>query len=285
MLPEDIKKLILPVTGEIIRVSTCSGGSINLALKIEAENGFFFLKYNTNPPGNDMFETEARGLDLLSRTDGPFIPKVNQFGVSHGIIFILMDFIENGPKTKTFWENFGRQLANLHLKHAAYFGEENDNYIGSLKQKNTKHKSWSEFFKNERLLPQWKLARDRGYFNSAIDAQFNGFLNRLSEFFPEEQSSLLHGDLWSGNFVSGKNNKPWLIDPAMYYGHREMDLAMSKLFGGFDPLFYSAYQEVYQLENEWESRIDLCNLYPLLVHVNLFGGAYAFDVQTILSRI
>ena len=141
-----------------------------------------------------------------------------------------------------------------------------------------------EFFIEGRLEKQIALAKNSGAIDSATVQQFNRLYNKLPEIIPEEKPSLIHGDLWNGNFMTGADGKAWLIDPAVYYGHREMDLAMTKLFGGFSTDFYESYNETFPLQKGFNNRVDIHNLYPLLVHVNLFGGGYLHEVKNILSR-
>jgi len=164
------------------------------------------------------------------------------------------------------------------------FGLDYNNYIGSLHQQNNLHPTWVDFFINERLQPQIKLARDNNEIDSTTILKFENLYKKLDEVFPKEKPALLHGDLWSGNFMSDEKGESVIMDPTVYYGHREMDIAMAKLFGGFDAEFYSSYNEHYPLENGWEQRINVCNLYPLMVHVNLFGGGYLGQVKSILSK-
>jgi len=161
---------------------------------------------------------------------------------------------------------------------------DHNNYIGSLHQSNQKHDKWVSFFIEERLNPQLKLAYDSGKINSSILEKFEVMFLVLEEIFPVEKPSLLHGDLWSGNLMTDNFGNPCLIDPAVYFGFREMDLAMTTLFGGFDSEFYESYQRINHLETGWQERFDICNLYPLLVHVNLFGEGYLSSVKNILKR-
>ncbi|MFZ1692867.1 MAG: fructosamine kinase family protein, partial [Flavobacteriales bacterium] len=159
-----------------------------------------------------------------------------------------------------------------------------DNYIGSLKQVNTPAADWPSFFIHQRLEPQLRMARDAKRVEAGMAFRFERLFAKLDQLITVEPPALLHGDLWSGNFICDANAQPVLIDPAVYYGHREMDIAMTKLFGGFDSGFYAAYNDAWPMERGWEERMDLCNLYPLLVHVNLFGGGYAAQVEAALRR-
>ncbi|MEM9024402.1 MAG: fructosamine kinase family protein, partial [Bacteroidota bacterium] len=161
---------------------------------------------------------------------------------------------------------------------------ERNNYIGSLPQTNTPRPDWTSFFIEQRLEAQCRMARDAGAIGPELLRAFDRAFHRLDGFFPEEPAALLHGDLWMGNFLCTSDGKPMLIDPAVYGGHREMDLAMTRLFGGFAPAFYQSYADTYPLENGWEERVPIANLYPLMVHVNLFGGHYVQQVAQCLRR-
>jgi fructosamine-3-kinase len=260
------------------------GGSINDARLIETTAGKFFVKINSASRYPGMFEKEAKGLALLDETKAIAVPRVIGYGENGNDAYLIQHFIDTAPKEAGFWENFGRKLATLHQNNSKQFGLDYDNYIGSLKQSNKQHGSWSAFFREERLEPQIAMAYINGSINSSMLKMFDRFFNKLDNLFPEEPPSLIHGDLWGGNFMVNEKGKPVIIDPAVYYGHREMDLGMSKLFGGFDQQFYNAYHKSYPLEPGWQERLDFCNLYPLMVHVNLFGGSYAGSVRDILKR-
>ena len=267
------------------------GGSINDAYRLDTNKGPFFVKVNPgsrqgNPADRSpsMFEAEADGLQRLRGTNTLRIPEVIAFGEDQDDSYLLLEHIEGGVKNTGFWEDFGKGLARLHGHTNATFGLACDNYIGSLKQVNTPCAKWDAFFIQCRLEPQVKMARERQRIGMGDVLRFERLYAELPSLFPPEPPALLHGDLWSGNFLCDANGKPVLIDPAVYFGHREMDIAMTKLFGGFEPAFYRAYNEERPPAAGWEERVDLCNLYPLLVHVNLFGGAYAQQVAAILKR-
>lgn len=261
-----------------------SGGSINDAWRLETDAGRFFLKTNSADRYPSMFAAEADGLRRL-RIAGPLrVPAVIAHGDDHDDSYLLLEWVEGGIKRPGFWTDFGRGLAQLHRHTQEHFGLERDNYIGSLVQRNTPERDWPSFFIHQRLEPQLKMARDRKRVEAGMAFRFERLFHQLDKRFPAEPPALLHGDLWSGNLRCDSDGHPVLIDPAVYYGHREMDLAMTKLFGGFDAALYSAYNTEWPLEQDWEARVDLCNLYPLLVHVNLFGGGYVAQVEGVLLR-
>jgi len=269
---------------ELISVSPVGGGDINDAFRLITSEGDFFVKKNSSSGFPGMFKKEAMGLELLDRTKAIRVPKVIDFGESGDEAFLILRFIRSGQRKPIFWDQFAHQLGNLHRHSNDSFGLDHNNYIGSLHQSNKKHKTWHEFFVSERLEVQVKLARNSGLIDKNTISAFEKFYKKINDIFTVEQPALLHGDLWGGNFMVDENGGPVLIDPAVYYGHREMDLAMTKLFGGFDSKFYDAYNQYYPLEKAWQERVDYCNLYPLMVHVNLFGKTYLRSVNSILNK-
>ncbi|MCB2201131.1 fructosamine kinase family protein [bacterium] len=268
----------------INNISAVSGGSINETFTISTNTGKFFVKKNSASLYPEMFEKEARGLQILSGKSILKVPEVIATGQSENATFLILEQIESGNKRSDFWNHFAEGLAQLHKNSAAHFGLDHDNYIGSLHQSNAKHNDWIDFFRTERLEKQVKLARDNGRMGKTVVSTFENFYRKLPDIFPKEPPALIHGDLWGGNYMIHKNGEATIIDPAVYYGHREMDLAMSQLFGGFDNELYEAYHRFFPLEKGWQRRMDYCNLYPLMVHVNLFGGGYLNSVQSILRK-
>lgn len=265
-------------------IAVVSGGSINDAYRIECTSAVYFLKVNEAEKYPAMFEKEAIGLSLLQKTNCIGTPSVIETGQEQAEQFILMEYIEKGKPGSDFQFEFGKALAQLHKNSSDFFGLDHDNYIGSLAQSNKQHTTWNDFFINERIEPLVKMAVDSGAASKQLITKTEKLFSKLGELFPAEAPALLHGDLWSGNYMCGPDNKAWIFDPAVYYGHREVDIGMTKLFGGFGADFYSGYHEEFPLEKGWEQRVDIFNLYPLLVHVNLFGGHYIYDVERVLAR-
>ncbi len=273
---------------EVTHTSGVGGGCINDAHRIETSEGAFFVKYNSASRYPGMFEAEAKGLILLRNSNTVYIPEVIGYGEDGDQGALVLEYIDAGIQLSDFWTHFGSGLANMHQSLSDQspqgFGLDHDNYIGSLPQQNNRQATWNDFFIVERLEAQLRIARDRGNAGKELSQMFQRLYRHLSDFFPEEHPALLHGDLWSGNFMVGADGQVAIIDPAVYFGHRYMDLGMSLLFGGFSNEFYEAYNETYPLEPNWKKSMDIANLYPLMVHVNLFGGGYLNSVKAVLRR-
>ncbi|MTI87222.1 MAG: fructosamine kinase family protein [Balneolaceae bacterium] len=280
MLPNTIKNAIQEeVEEKISDVQTLHGGDINQAAKVVVESDKkYFLKWNMDAPPR-MFQVEAKGLNLLADTNTNFqIPAV----ILENEHFLLLSLISEGGGKKDSSFNFGKDLAILHRATHEAFGLDHDNYIGRLPQSNTPHSNWLDFFTLERIEPQIKMGVEAGTLNRTVLRAAEGMYKKLGSIFPSEDPALLHGDLWSGNFMFTKSGNASIYDPAVYYGHREMDLAMTRLFGGFSANFYEGYNEEYPLEDGFDSRVTLYNLYPILVHANLFGGSYCRQAESII---
>lgn len=285
MIPQAVKAACEAALGlPVHRASFIGGGDINEARFLETSQGPFFLKMNAQPGAIRMFEKEAQGLRLLGDTGAIRVPRALGAGEAEGYAFLILEYIKEDARNQQFWENFGRALAELHRHTSQQFGLDHSNYIGSLPQSNHQHDSWAEFYILERLEPQASRAiTDRGLWPGAV-SDFDKLYKRIAETCPAEPPALIHGDLWSGNFISASNATPVLIDPAVSFSHREMDLAMSRLFGGFSPYFYEAYEAAFPCRPGLDERIDIYQLYYLLVHVNLFGGGYVKPAQNIVER-
>ncbi|WP_338874284.1 fructosamine kinase family protein [Spirosoma sp. SC4-14] len=268
---------------EVIETQFLSGGDINTAAQVFSSEGVFFIKWN-HAERQDMFETEARGLDLLRQTDALYIPQVVGYGQQSDKSYLILEYIDPGTPNRTYWENLGQSLALIHSHTQAKFGLSFANYIGSLPQSNSLTTNGIDFFFEQRLLPQAGMALYKGLLSKSVyDALFR-LRNHLPSILPNERPALLHGDLWSGNVIVTENGGPALIDPAVYFGYREADLAFTRLFGGFAEAFYEAYDEAFPLEDGFNERVSIYNLYPLLVHVNLFGSGYVSGVERVLKQ-
>lgn len=277
-------------TVTVDRETPVGGGSISDSYLLDTTAGRYFVKVDPAartatgaPHFPSMFAAEADGLERLASTCAIRIPKVIATG-DEDFGYLLLERIECRPTTSAFWTVFGHALARLHGNAAPHFGLDRDNWIGPLKQMNARTSDWTTFFIQQRLEPQVKSARDNHRLGMGEVLRFERLYMKLPVLIPTEPPALLHGDLWHGNFLCDEREQPVLIDPAVYFGHREMDIAMSRLFGGFDASFYEGYNAERPLERGWEERMDLHNLYPLLVHLNLFEGGYAQQVRAVLGR-
>ena len=271
------------LTSHIEAVVTVSGGSVNQAYEIKSAGKSFFIKVNDLHTFPQMFDKEALGLSLLKNSSTIAVPEVILRGEFEQQAFLVLEFVAKSKPKSLYWETFGEGLAELHGNNAPRFGFEYNNFNGSLIQVNSEKLDWSTFFIENRLMEQQRQARDKGRLDKQLSDMLERLYPKLDSFFPEEKPALLHGDLWSGNYLV-KEGRPCFMDPAVYYGHREVDLAMSLLFGGFDKKMYEAYNANFPLEKDWEKRVDVLNLYPLMVHVNLFGASYAQRVKSILKH-
>ncbi|MBS1253162.1 MAG: hypothetical protein MAG451_02210 [Anaerolineales bacterium] len=265
-----------------------SGGDINEAARVETGQGAYFVKWNPKPLPN-LFQVEARGLELLAEPNTVRVPRVYGYSerAEDAPAFIVLEWIEQGDADRSaVGETFGRQLSALHRKTNQEFGLDHDNYIGALPQPNTPMPSWIDFYRECRLGFQHQLARERGLMPPERDRRLRQLMDSLDRWIDDDdvEPSLLHGDLWGGNYLIDAQSRPVLIDPAVYYGHREIELAFTELFGGFPPSFYDAYDETYPLSPGHEERRPLYQLYHLLTHLNLFGETYGASVDRILRR-
>ncbi len=241
----------------------------------------YFLKKGA---ASRMYRCEANGLRELALSEAISVVEA----VAAGEDFVLTRYVEQGRMNADFFTDFGRSLARMHRYTASSFGFYEDNFIGANPQLNRaegrERTDWAVFYFQKRLLFQFRLAERHGYITSAVRSDFEALEHRLPELLQgsEELPCLLHGDLWSGNFLCDSSGKVVLIDPAVYYGHREAEWAMTRLFGGFPASFYRAYQQEYPLPEGWEYRENLYRLYHLLNHLNLFGRSYLPEVEAIL---
>jgi len=260
-----------------------SGGDISDAFRLDLDDGSnLFLKKNSSDKFPGMFEAEAKGLHLLGAATS-FVPRVISVVEENDEQFLLLEHLETGILAPSDWRSAGKELSKIHRKTSALFGLDHSNYMGSLTQYNHQCSSFSEFFVTSRLGVQVKLARDARFLEAAHIRQFERFYLRLEELIPAEKPSLVHGDLWTGNLHESKKGG-YFIDPAVAFSHREVDLAMSMLFGSFPGDFYMGYTEDFPLEKDWKARIQFFNLYPLLVHLNLFGLSYQPRIAEIINR-
>ena len=260
---------------KLISSNSVGGGCIADSKIISSESGKkYFLKTYAGSPG--MFLMEANGLSELSKPNAIRVPKV----ILADEQFLLLESIESGSKNNSFFKDFGKAFALMHKHTSEKYGFFENNYIGATPQINISEgneaKSWPEFYFNKRLLQQLRFAEQHGYASPELVTGISKLENIIDNIIGESKESptLLHGDLWGGNYMCDNKGNAVLIDPAVYYGHREADLAMTKMFGGFTQDFYNAYQKEYPLKENWQYREGIYLLYHYMNHLNLFGMGY-----------
>ena len=275
-------------SAEIRGTRPVGGGCISPTARLETEDGAFFLKWGSPDLPDGLLEAEARGLRQLREAGEVRVPEVIGSGGSGAVAWLLMEWLEPGTTTPSGWSDLGQSLARLHRHGAERFGAERDNFIGSLPQANGWSDSWPAFWRDHRLRPQLERALDAGLLGTSDERSFEALFERMEDLLGparEDGPSLLHGDLWSGNVLMLEGASAAVIDPSVYHGHREVDLAMADLFGGFGSGFRAAYEEEWPLQPGYEPvRRSVYQLYYLLVHVNLFGASYVHRTRSALRE-
>ena len=267
-----------------LKFSPVGGGSINEAYRISFEDQNIFCKLNSATKFPQLFAKEKNGLALIGKQHIIQVPLVINCFEQDGKQVLLMEWIQEGERNDGFWKKFGESLASLHQQTADNFGLGEDNYMGSVPQSNRQHTTWKAFFIHERLQPMIDKCIGKNLLTKTHLQQFENLYSKIENIFEEEKPSLLHGDLWSGNFMCSQKCEPVLIDPAVYYGHRSIDLAMTTLFGGFDEVFYKAYNDYFPFPVNYREQWAVCNLYPLLIQLYLFGSSYLPQIENILRK-
>jgi fructosamine-3-kinase len=261
-------------------INALSGGDINQVFKITSLNDDYVIKLNEALRFREMFKLEAKSLQILEKTESFVIPEVMGYGEHKDKTYLILKYVKS-EKGFNFSEEFATSLAKLHKNRSENFGLDFDNYIGRLHQHNLpKQDNSLDFYINLRLEPQFKLARKKGFEFKSL----NQFYKTLEQLIPEENASLIHGDLWSGNYLITEKGKACIFDPAIAYAPREMDIAMMKLFGGYPQDIFTIYNDIYSLKDDWKSRIPIWQLYYILVHVNLFGSSYYGQAKHIINQ-
>jgi len=285
MTDPQLKEALSTELGITIKsIRSISGGDISRAYSIESKKDKYFLKVNDEAFALNMFQKEKLGLQQIGKYNTLKVPEVYQIGHLENSAFILMEFINTESIETPNFIQFGTQLAELHLQFGVSYGWQYDNYIGSLFQSNSSLLDWSEFYVNNRLAPQIKLAVDQHLLDKENIPTLSDLSLVCNRLFVNAKPSPIHGDLWSGNYINDNSGEVFLIDPAFYFGFHEVDIAMSKLFGGFPIEFYEAYYSVFPMLEDHSERIQILQLYYLLVHLNLFGDSYLSQVISILSK-
>ena len=226
---------------------------------------------------------KSKGNIMAARLVYKYFPLAHYSIIGNEQILTL-EWIEEGNRNDEFWKTFGQQLASLHQISTEEFGLKEDNYMGSVPQINRQEKNWVLFFRANRLEPLVKLCVNKTLLQPKHQEQFEILYQRLLQIFDNEKPALIHGDLWSGNYMCDKKGMPVLIDPAVYFGHRSVDLAMTTLFGGFHKSFYQVYHHYFPLPENYREQWNACNLYPLLIHLYLFGKSYLSKIEQTLDQ-
>jgi len=285
---EEIESNITATTGLPFRLdqhSHVGGGDINTAMKIRGSGREYFLKLNSARL-LDMFEAEADGLRDLAAAGALRVPAAICTGISDSQAYIVLEYLPMGGHSHGVMTTFGEQLAQMHQCTHARYGWHRSNTIGSTKQINTWCDDWLDFWREHRLGFQLQLAQQHGL-NARIITGGEKLQAQLEKYFShyQPQASILHGDLWSGNYGIAASGEPVIFDPATYYGDREADIAMTELFGGFGSEFYAAYNATWPLDAGYKIRKTLYNLYHILNHFNLFGGGYGSQAGSMIDRL
>lgn len=269
--------------GVILSANGVSGGDINEAFYVRTKENEYFVKLNRNVP-RSFFDFEAKGLQLIRNTNTIHVPYVYGVFEVEQTPTLWMEWMK-GTRTKDTDRWLGERLAAMHLADGQNYGYEGKSYIGLLLIDGKIMDSWLDYYRDIRLMKQLKIGQKSGRIRGKREKQLYKLMERLGQWIPDKpKSSLLHGDLWDGNWITGKNGNPYLIDPSVLRGDHEFEIAFTQLFGGFSHRFYDAYQAVFPLSDEYESKKELYQLYYLLVHLNLFGESYGYSVDRILNK-
>lgn len=292
-LPPELMEILQVELGAVVNVTAVGGGDISSAARIQRQNGpEALVKWHRHAPAG-MFTAERRGLELLLAALAALavgtlrVPRVlAQREAAAGCpAFIAMEWLGRGAGSTQAAQMLGQGLAQMHRVTGPYFGLDHDNFIGANPQPNRPGDDWITFFGERRLGFQMELAAQNGRLPRQRAQRLEKLLARLADWLPANPpASLLHGDLWGGNWLTTRSGQPALIDPAVYYGHREAELAFTELFGGFPGPFYAAYNQTWPPDQGYNERKDLYNLYHLLNHLNLFGESYGGSVDAVLRR-
>lgn len=264
---------------------SAGGGCINSAAIIEGGGQRYFVKLN-DAPKVDMFAAEAAGLKEIARAQAIRVPAPICWGMENGYAYLVLEYVEQGSANAQSMAQLGHELAQLHRFTSDRHGWHRDNTIGSTPQVNTPSHDWVDFWQRQRLGFQLELAARNGH-GGKLQRQGERLAANVGAFFRGYTPipSLLHGDLWFGNYAIDVQGHPLVFDPAVYYGDREADLAMTELFGGFASRFYDAYQDTFPLEPDYGVRKTLYNLYHILNHLNLFGGGYRSQAERMVDAL
>lgn len=265
---------------DVRSIQAVSGGDIAKAFRIGTPEGPLFAKIMSGSQGAAVLASEARNLKAIRDNGALRTPEIYGLEKLSEGSCLLMAYVAPGEQTRPAMEALGRGLAYMHKTTHAHFGWEADNFIGPLPQQNHLSDDWAAFYTEQRLLPLFGMAAEKGLLNGSRIPSEARVEQRIRDGIPKVAPCLLHGDLWGGNYLISEDETPFLIDPASYFGHHEVDLAITRLFGGFSEAFYAAYREILPDSPGWQKRVKLYQLYYLLVHLVLFGSSYAPAVRS-----
>lgn len=278
------KALELLLSTRVDKIVPISNGAFCQCYQLITQHQSFFVKTAATSKGKSIIASEFDGLNLLKKSETIRLPNVISYSKSDQADFLVLEYFSFIPKDESFWVRMGQQLAKLHLETNEYWGNDTSNYIGDLSQSNPKRDSLDDHLFLDRFAPQISLAHQLGYISSDEQTQISSVIKSTISSIPNEKASLIHGDLWSGNFVNTTLNTPITFDPSANFSHREFDLAMMCLFGRVPRKFIESYREVYPLSNDWQERVEFFQSYYLLVHLNMFGLSYKAQLFKLLQK-
>jgi fructosamine-3-kinase len=285
ILSNGIKTKIKEVLKEdAFSVLPLGGGCINQCYRIVGRKEQVFLKVNSTHQFPSLFVKEKNGLSTIGQSQTIAVPNVITVEEVEEEQLLMLQWVQRGNPDLLFWTRFGEQLAAMHQISKPYFGHDENNFMGSVPQDNSPGESWCQFFVQNRLQPLSKKCIDARLLQPDFQEKLAKLYRRLPGIFREGPSSLVHGDLWSGNFICNDHSQPVLIDPAVHYGNSAADLGMTLLFGGFDKRFYEAYHYHSPIDQNHKEQWEVCNLYPLLIHLLLFGKSYLSQIELIANK-
>jgi fructosamine-3-kinase len=260
------------------------GGEINQLYKVITDKGVYFAKVHDLERYPKFFDKEMFSLSTIQKTNTIEVCKPIGICECEGMEFFFIEYVESGPPSETYWNDMGQKLANLHMHSNRYFGFVEDNYLGITPQINHRNSNWGQFFIKNRLMPNVRKAAENMYLDLELVKKFEKYYQLVEVVFPEETPSLLHGNLWKEQILVTQEGSPILCNPSAYFGHREMDIAMTKMVGSFPVSFYESYNATYPLIEDWEIRIGFCQMYYSLVNLNNYGMPYLPSVEDKLNK-
>ena len=261
------------------------GGSVNTAVKVKANSEVFVIKYN-HKEFHENFQSEVNNLELIENSKTINTPKIYKHGTTQNHSFLALEYIKEAPVSVHSIRYLAEKMAAFHSVISDQCGLEYNNFIGPFEQNNETEQHWFRFFLEKRIKPMVRKSMQNDLLDNSMYKDFESFqfYKQVETLLTSDGNVLLHGDFWNGNVIYTER-EAYLIDPSCYYGSREVDMAFSNLFGGFHPMFYDIYESLLPYQKEYEKRFNVYNIYPLLVHLNLFGDKYLKDIEIALKKI